>query len=474
MRLHRRKSKLFNFCSIVCIVLCSPELDRFLNRTPFSLESAQQRISTASVLSPQTWPFGLEWLPQATYLVGGNVRDALMGRQAEYLDLDFVLPEGAVKTAKAIANYYRAGFVLLDAERQIARVVFPKATVDFAQQVGDSLEEDLRRRDFTVNAIAYNPHTEQLFDPLQGHLDLQQQQIRMVAPENLKEDPLRLLRAYRQAAQLGFILDAKTRHVIQQLAELIQFIAAERVQSELSYLLSTPKGTPFLGMAWQDGLLTHWLPHTTAERLAQVARIDQAVVTLGETWSAFEAELSSWVRDQHKSSGTGRSWLKVAKLASLVAPDLQLAEHELWQLKYSRIEVQAVLAVIKFAPQMQSPVVESLSARDQYYLFRGVGAAFPALAVLAVAMGTSLEAIAPLVEHFLTLTDPIAHPEPPVTGRDLMSHLDLPPGPQIGHLLEALQLARAEGKLNTAEEALEFAQSLLAHQCLLGTHSDSI
>ncbi|NJR67090.1 MAG: CCA tRNA nucleotidyltransferase, partial [Leptolyngbyaceae cyanobacterium CRU_2_3] len=75
----------------------------------------------ASVLSPQTWPFSLDWLPRAAYLVGGNVRDALLGRRADYLDLDFVLPEGAVAIAKAIASYHHAGFVLLDAERQIAR-----------------------------------------------------------------------------------------------------------------------------------------------------------------------------------------------------------------------------------------------------------------------------------------------------------------------------------------------------------------
>jgi tRNA nucleotidyltransferase (CCA-adding enzyme) len=75
--------------------------------------------------------------------VGGNVRDALLGRRAEYLDLDFVMPQGAVKTARAIANHHKAGFVLLDAERQIARVVFEHATVDFAQQVGESLETDL-------------------------------------------------------------------------------------------------------------------------------------------------------------------------------------------------------------------------------------------------------------------------------------------------------------------------------------------
>ncbi|HEY9907876.1 MAG TPA: hypothetical protein V6D18_09780, partial [Thermosynechococcaceae cyanobacterium] len=119
------------------------------------LEPLNQPIAAvSSALSPKTWPFELEWLPTSAYLVGGTVRDALLGRESEYLDLDFVLPEAAVETAQTIARHYRAGFVLLDAERQIARVVFPQGTVDFAQQVGPTLEADLKRRDFTVNAIA--------------------------------------------------------------------------------------------------------------------------------------------------------------------------------------------------------------------------------------------------------------------------------------------------------------------------------
>ncbi|MCY7391900.1 MAG: CCA tRNA nucleotidyltransferase, partial [Leptolyngbyaceae cyanobacterium CAN_BIN12] len=148
-------------------------------------------------LSPQNWPFGLEWLPASACLVGGSVRDSLLGRHSDYLDLDFVLTDRVVETAQAIARHYQAGFVLLDAERQIARVVFPQGTADFAQQVGATLEEDLRRRDFTVNAIAYDPRLDRFVDPLQGYGDLQQRLLRMVSAENLAEDPLRLLRAYR-------------------------------------------------------------------------------------------------------------------------------------------------------------------------------------------------------------------------------------------------------------------------------------
>ena len=441
-------------------------LEQVLEHAPLSTDSETQPQGLAdlgmaeldiSVLSPQTWPFSLDWLPRATYLVGGNVRDALLGRHAEYLDLDFVMPQGAVKTARKIAAHYRAGFVLLDADRQIARVVFEKATVDFAQQVGDSLEEDLWRRDFTVNAIAYSPHTEEILDPIQGYADLQQQTIRMVAPDNLKEDPLRLLRAYRQAAQLGFEIDPATQHMICLVAPLLRSIAPERIQSEIGYLLSTAKGTPFLALAFKDGLLAQWFPHVTAAKLAQVAGIDQAAIALSQRWSGFGHELQGWLRDQQKMSGTGRSWLKIAKLACLVADELDGAEQDLWTLKYSKAEVQGVLAVLRSLPRIQA----EMSLRDQYRLFRSIGFAFPALAVLAIAQGIDLEAIAPLVERFLTPGDPVAHPIAIVTGRDLMRELDLRPSPQIGQLLEAIQLARAEGRLQDRSDALEFAKTRL-------------
>ncbi len=183
---------------------CNKRDEGSLSPTLISLSHAV--ATQQSALSPQTWPFSVSLLPEGAFLVGGSVRDALLNRQADYLDLDFVLPEKAVETARSIALHYNAGFVVLDAEHQIARVVFRNATVDFAQQIGGTIYSDLHRRDFTINAIAYNPHCETLLDPLNGCADLNRKTLCMIAPENLEDDPLRLLRAYRQAAQLGFRL----------------------------------------------------------------------------------------------------------------------------------------------------------------------------------------------------------------------------------------------------------------------------
>jgi tRNA nucleotidyltransferase (CCA-adding enzyme) len=369
--------------------------------------------------------------------------------------LDFVLPTDAVKIARSLAHHYKAGFVVLDAERQIARVVFKDATVDLAQQEGDSLETDLHRRDFTINAIAYNPHTGEFIDPLQGVVDCRAGVIRMVSRSNLEDDPLRLLRGYRQAAQLGFRIEPETHSVIRQLAPLLAQVAAERVQVELGYLLKSPQGTPWLTAAWEDSLLQSWFPDATAQGLAQVAVVDHSPIVMEDTWHQLGVELQSLV-------GGKSALLSLAKLTCLLPSVPEAAESQLMRLKYSRTEIRAVVTSIKYLPQLLSHATSPMPLREQYFFFLDVGSVFPALAVLAVVVGMPVATIAPLIDRYLNPDDQVAHPTPLVTGNDLMKALDLTASPQIGKLLTEIQIARLEGKINRREDALEFAAQLVS------------
>ncbi|ARV61064.1 [cytidine(C)-cytidine(C)-adenosine (A)]-adding enzyme [Nostocales cyanobacterium HT-58-2] len=421
--------------------------------------------SVPSLLSPENWPFSLEFLPQPAYIVGGAVRDALLGRTREYLDLDFVLPSKAVKVARKIATHYKAGFVLLDSERQIARVVFPHATADFAQMEGDKLnfkspasrlETDLHRRDFTVNAIAYNPHTQEIIDPLQGSIDLQQRVLRMISPANLQDDPLRLMRAYRQAAQLGFTIEPNTQAAIRSLASHITEVAPERVRVELGYMLANSQGTPWITRAWEDGLLNPFFKYATQESVALLAVVDKAASQLTEIWQQLGGELTQSIRDTIKTT-----WLGIAKLACLVKAEPEIAEIELTELTYSRAEIKAVVTALRLLPQLKAPL---MSLREQYFFFQEAGFVFSAIAVLAVAHGTLVEAIAPLIARYLNPDDLVAHPTPLLSGKAIMLALNIPASPLIGKLLTEIAVAQIEGKLSTAEEAIEFASGLLSSE----------
>ncbi|MEL7036405.1 MAG: CCA tRNA nucleotidyltransferase [Cyanobacteria bacterium J06592_8] len=410
-----------------------------------------------SIWSTETWPFDLKWLPQPAYLVGGAVRDGLLGRKADYLDLDFVLFDHVIKTAKNIAKYYKAGFVLLDAERQIARVVFKDATVDFAQAEANSLQQDLQRRDFTINAIAYNPITEELIDPHNGQTDIQQRLIRMISPENLRDDPLRLLRGYRQAAQLNFQLEPQTHLTIRQLASSLTQVAVERVQTELGYLLNAENGSVWIKQAWEDGLLSGFFPYAWS-KFDSFLNIDPAVEALNSESPTLTAQLFHPLRDTIKTS-----LLALAKLTCLLTPDPAIAEVELTHLKYSKAEIRSAIAILKGLASLQETSPPQLSLRQQYFLFQNVGTLFPAVTLLAVAFGLSAVSLSPLIERYLTHDDRVAHPQSLVTGKELITKLNLSPSPKIGQLLMKIQLAQVEGHISTPEEALEWVAQSLEH-----------
>ncbi|MGK7894352.1 MAG: CCA tRNA nucleotidyltransferase [Xenococcus sp. (in: cyanobacteria)] len=398
-------------------------------------------------------PFEINILPSTTCLVGGAVRDALLGRHKTYWDLDFVLPEKAVETAKIIASKYDGGFVILDDARQIARVVFPQGTLDFALQEGETLEKDLQRRDFTINAIAYNIREQQAIDPLGGIDDLEHRTIRMVSPENLQDDPLRLLRAYRQASQLDFQIDPQTRKTIHSLVNLLPNIAAERIQNELNYLLASPLGNQWLQTAWEDGLIDTWFTELDREKFAQIATIETVQQYLTQKWSNFGATMPKYVMS--------------AKLSSLVSANPETAELELENLKYSRSQIKAVVATVKHLPKLQN-LQSAMSLRQQYFFFLEVKNFFPILALRALVTGVAKDIILPMIERYLNLNDPVAHPQPLVSGKDLIKRLHLKPSPLIGELLTEIQIAHIEGKIFTPEDALGFATNYLV-DILLGS-----
>ncbi|MGL5059511.1 MAG: CCA tRNA nucleotidyltransferase [Microcoleus sp.] len=408
-------------------------------------------VNLPSTLSPDCWPFALELLAPPAYLVGGAVRDALLGRRSDYFDLDFVMLARAVKTARKIADRTRSGFVLLDAERQIARVVFAGGTVDFAQAEGGSLEADLQRRDFRINAIACDPFTGEIIDPLDGQTDLRMRLLRMVSRSNLEDDPLRLLRAYRQAAQLEFAIEPETLSAIKELAPLLSRVAAERVRAELGYLLGNNKGVPWICRAWEDGLFSIWFK-TAGDRFDILTKIDDAAASLAEIYPELAKELQRQIRDTIKTP-----LLAVGKLAVLANSDPAIAEAELMELKYSNAEIKGAIELIKYLPKLQAKPIGEMPLREQYFLFRDVGTVFPALAVLAVAAGVAVEEIAPLIKRYLDSDDIVAHPTQLISGNELMEHLNLPRSPRIGQLLLEIQLARVEGRISTREEALKLA-----------------
>src|SRR5437867_3959213 len=144
------------------------------------------------------------------FLVGGAVRDRLLARPR--YDIDLGVGEGASSLARVFANQVGGAFYVMDAEHDVARVICDqnraRYVIDFARLRGDSIEYDLATRDFTINAMALDLDTSQLIDPFHGRADLVARRLHAVADGIFQNDPIRLLRAVRFEAQLGFAIDA--------------------------------------------------------------------------------------------------------------------------------------------------------------------------------------------------------------------------------------------------------------------------
>ncbi|HBW90709.1 MAG TPA: [cytidine(C)-cytidine(C)-adenosine (A)]-adding enzyme, partial [Cyanobacteria bacterium UBA11149] len=279
--------------------------------------------------------------------------------------------------------------------------------------------------------------------------------IRMVSPQNLEDDPLRLLRGYRQAAQLGFTIESNTQSTIRQLAPLLKQVAIERVQVELAYLLKSPQGTPWLIAAVEDNLLQNWFGDINNQNLDKMIAIDESAAILTASYPNLADELNTPI------SGKSLSLLNLAKLTNLLPATLAAAEESLAHLKYSRAEIRVILTAIQYLPELLSSTTKPMSLRQEYFLFQNAGSIFPVLVVLAMASGMTLDALTFLIQRYLNPKDPVAHPTSLVTGKDLMARLNLPASPQVGQLLTEIQIAKIEGKIETREDALNFASQIM-------------
>lgn len=204
---------------------------------------------------------------QPLYLVGGALRDSLLGRENH--DLDFAVPGGAMKLARSIANALAGAYFPLDEASDTARVIVPRAdggrdTLDFAGFRGPDLESDLRGRDFTVNAIALDIHTGERIDPLGGVQDLREKRIRVCAETSLSDDPLRILRAVRQAAAFGFSIQLETRKLMKEAVPLLQQVSPERQRDELFKMLEGPRPEAAIRALELLGVFPMLLPELTA------------------------------------------------------------------------------------------------------------------------------------------------------------------------------------------------------------------
>lgn len=437
-------------------------------------------------------------------LVGGAVRDLALCLDA--LDLDLVVESDAESFARECADRLGGSLVPLDTERGILRVALADGYhLDFALQAGETLEDDLRRRDFTVNAVASVPDRG-VVDPLGGLADLQRRELRPCSDEALREDPLRVLRAVRLRARYGLTVDPAPLALHR---ELLKQVSPERIRDEWFAILAAGV-TPQLELLCQTGLLFVLFPELwecrgvgqnyfhhldVLEHTLEVVRgLEQLLTTEYGGFAPYARELNGHFAQPlagGRSRGLGLKLVAflhdISKPATRTVGEggrIHFHGHELLgagvaegiarRLKLSNKEVRYVhhMVALHLTPVLLPS--RNPSRRELHRFLHKAGDDLPDLIVLSRAdvlatrgpaqneerLEAHRELGLELLEEYFS-QGRLANPRVPVSGKDLTEALGLAPGPTVGWLLERLREAAALGQVETREEALKLASRWL-------------
>jgi poly(A) polymerase len=459
------------------------------------------------------------------YLVGGFVRDLLLGRDTA--DIDIAVATDALATARRAAGALGGKYVCLDEKNRIGRVVFAGTDrhIDFTTLEGD-IEDDLARRDFTIDAMAFELKKgvdtsfdeAGLIDPFHGLEDLRRGSLRAVQDSVFRDDPVRLLRAMRLSGETGFSIEPATETLMRRDAALITGAAGERTREELLRLLAPPGADRRLAYLAGLGLLTALIPE-----LAQTVGIDQPHV---HVWDVFDHSIqtvaavefilreASWEHagadvlalvpwsdqlhqhfDREVSCGSTRGVLLklVALLHDIAKPQTKTTDSEgrtrflghpqegagtaaaiLERLRFSKREIQLVELLVRYHLRPTQMSQEGLPTRRAIYrYFRDTGDAGIDILFLSLAdhLATRARTLDPEQwrQHTAMTAYVLENPSeetpaaPPrlIDGNDIMQAFGLSPGPKIGELLEAVREARAAGEITERRQALKLVGELL-------------
>jgi poly(A) polymerase len=420
---------------------------------PFDSILIDERISLLAELARS--------LGVQAYLVGGALRDAVMGRPVR--DYDFALGGAVCELPREFAVRSGGKFFWLDRERQQSRVVTCRAgerlTFDFGPIRGGGIDEDLRLRDFTVNALALSlvQGERGFIDPLGGMDDIRTATVLMCGPEAFSDDPLRMLRAFRFAATLGFSVEFQTLEAVRSNPVMLDQVAGERVRDEFFLILGAPEVGRSLESLHQSGLLSRIIPELPDPPwgIALAASVERVA---GEIDRLFPEDGPLLPEHLQRPVEGDVPVLSLVKLAALLAGEEweKLVRDAVSRLKLGNKAREALRALCGCLADFPTLPETGLTERPCYRFFRDRQPCGAEMLLLPLAKGAiSLK----LAERMLSFYFHRFRPDEGdllLSGDDVMALLHIPQGLELGRQMERLREAESLGLVATAEEAREF------------------
>jgi poly(A) polymerase len=455
------------------------------------------------------------------YLVGGYLRDLLIGRtRVRRIDLDLVIWGKPELFGRDLVTALEGSLIRLEPEtvRAIVRSAGMIVQIDISRSKGETIEDDLALRDFTVNAMAVRLNLPDrqagqlaagIIDPAGGLNDLREKRLRTLAPSAFDRDPLRLIRAIRLAAELGFTIEETTRRWIIERASLLGTVAGERLRDELFRILDTVPAAP-------------WIEHLDVLQLLKV--LVPAVEALKSVPASTPHRLPLW---EHSLQTLESVELLLTNLEQLFPEDALWLRERLGREIEAGVTEAAILKLLGFLHDIGKPETRSMqpdgrvrflgheqaglpiltrlcerlrlgrratslvtdierhhlrpihlssmatvTARAQYRFFRELGDVAPLVLlhswadVLATIGGEAEEfsrhqAFLREAFRFYRTEFLVSQVKPIVRGDDLIRIFGVAPGPFLGCVLDRLQEAQATGLINGREEALAYVREHL-------------
>lgn len=442
---------------------------------------------------------------EPAYIIGGSVRDLLLGR--EPVDYDIAVSGNPDKFARLLAAKTRGRIVEIGKPgRMIIRIVSGKTIFDVTSLLGGSLEADLGNRDFTINAMACPLGSGEIIDPLGGLRDLTDKKIRMVSATVFKNDPVRLIRAYRMSANLDFEIDPLTVRAIRDDAQRIQHTAGERIRSELFKMMACGKSYDTLRQMDSARLLTAIFPELGNAKGCYQNRHHQYDVFEHTMRAYYNIEAMLNDPDAAPVDLSGRL-MPPADIKSAVLLKCAILLHDIGKpekrtvtgdgnvrfyghsrksadmaleisnrLRFSAREKRFVDVIIR---NHTRPLLlflayknNALTSRGKTRFFMKCGEHTPFLLLHTLAdsmakkdpAGKANEAfllfVKDLFRVYFSEFKPRSGQPPLLTGHDLIETLDMTPSPLFGKILTRVKVASLSNKIQSKAEALQLAREI--------------
>ncbi|OGS21806.1 MAG: hypothetical protein A2252_06670 [Elusimicrobia bacterium RIFOXYA2_FULL_39_19] len=453
---------------------------------------------------------------QKVWIVGGYLRDILLKKPCS--DIDFVVSRNVLALAKHVATRLKCRVITLDNVNRIYRIVLKQEagiiTLDFSLMAGKNIEEDLARRDFTINAmslpLSMDTHSfkSKLIDPFNGVSDIHTKTIRAITEKNFKDDPLRLLRAYRFSAELDFTVEPKTEKQIKKHAKLISKPAKERIREELVKIFAVKNASGFIYKIDEQKLFEIIFPE-----ISKMKKSSRKFYFHPEgLWQHSKQTLSSleklinehtWATPElHKKiSNHVALRLPLFKITTLfhdcgkpgtvarIDGRIRFFNHEaegskeikkiLQRLRFSNKEVQIAEKLVKSHMRpgnvAQNFHKGTLSKKATYRFFRDMGDETIDLLLLSLADRMSYIGVTAkpkeiemhtifvnrFAKRFFDYKIKSSRPKL-IDGYQVMKALNLPSGPLVGKVLAFVEEAQLSGKINNAPQAITLIRKNLS------------